>query len=61
MKETLSITIIHKLEETEVIMSSDMTSNLAMLTTLMKAICEHYDMAENELLEIMEDLLLDEE
>ena len=61
MKETLSITVNHRLEKVDVTMSSDKSSNLAMLATLMDTICEHYDMTENELLEIMEDLLLEEE
>lgn len=60
-KETLSITINHKLEKVDIVMSSNKTSNLAMLATLMNTMCEHYDMAESELLEIMEDLLLEEE
>ena len=42
-------------------MSRDMTSNFAMLAALIKAICTHYDMAEDELLEIMENSLLEEE
>ena len=61
MKETLSITINHRLEKVDIVMSSDKSSNLAMLATLMNTICEHYDMTEDELLEIMEDLLLEEE
>ena len=61
MKETLSITINHKLEKVDIVMPRDKSSNIAMLATLMNAICEHYNIAESELLEVMSYLLLEEE
>lgn len=60
MKETLSITINHRLEKVDIIMSNSEGSNYAMLAILMNAMCEHYDMTECELLDLMAGLLLEE-